>query len=65
METSRLFLLLDNRASLGKRQVEDFQISKSPRAGEDLAVTVTFTDGGSGIYLFRFSDSAGNMLFGS
>ena len=65
METSRLFLLLDNRVSLGKRQVEDFQISKSPRAGEDLAVTVTFTDGGSGIYLFRFSDSAGNMLFGS
>ena len=65
METSRLFILLDNRASLGGRRVEDFQISKSPRAGEDLAVTVTFADGGSGIYIFRFSDSAGNPLFGS
>lgn len=65
METSRLFLLLDNRTSLGGRRVEDFHVSKSPRAGEDLAVTVTFADGGSGIYIFRFSDSAGNPLFGS
>jgi len=65
METSRLFLLLDNRTFLGARQIEDFQISKSPRAGEDVAVTVTFADGGSGIYLFRFSDGAGQPLFGS
>jgi len=65
METSRLFLLLDKRSVLGDRKVEDFQMSKSPRSGEDLAVTVTFADGGSGVYLFRFGDSAGNPLFGS
>lgn len=65
METSRLFLLLDNCTSLGTRHIEDFQISKSPRAGEDVAVTVTFADDGSGIYLFRFSDGAGKPLFGS
>lgn len=65
METSRLFLLLDNRTSLGAQKIEDFQISQAPRAGEDMAVTVSFTDGGSGIYLFRFGDSAGNLLFGS
>lgn len=63
--TSRLFLLIDNRASLGNRKVEDFQISASPRAGEDTAVTVTFAGGGSGIYLFRFGDVAGHPLFGS
>ena len=65
METGRLFLLIDNRSVLGDRKVEAFQMSKSPRSGEDLAVTVTFADGRSGIYLFRFGDSAGNLLFGS
>lgn len=64
MATNRLFLLLDNRASLADRRVENFQISKSPRAGEDFAMTVTFADGGSGIYLFRFGDNEGNLLFG-
>jgi len=65
MKTARLFLLLDNRALLGGRRVEDFQISKAPRSGEDLAVTVTFADGGSGIYIFRFGDGQDNPLFGA
>lgn len=65
MATNRLFLLLDNRALLADRRVEDFQISKSPQAGEDFAMTVTFADGGSGIYLFRFGDNEGHLLFGS
>jgi len=65
MATSRLYLLLDNRASLGARRIEDFQISMSPRAGEEVAVTVAFADGGSGIYLFRFSDTEGKSLFGN
>jgi len=65
METSKLFLLLDNRTSLGAQKIEDFQISEAPRAGEDMAVTVTFARGGSGVYIFCFSDSAGNPLFGS
>lgn len=64
METSRLYVLLDNRALLGDRRVEDFQISESPRSGADFAVTVSFTDGGSCIYIFRFADSEGNLLFG-
>lgn len=65
MQTNRLYLLLDNAASLGDRRIEDFQIGASPRSGSDLAVTVTFADGGSGIYIFRFADSEGNLLFGS
>lgn len=65
MKTARLFLLLDNRTLLGGRRVEDFQISKAPRSGEDLAVTVTFADGGSGIYIFRFGDGQDNPLFGA
>lgn len=65
METSRLYLLLDNLAVLGDRRVEDFQISESPRSGADLAVTVSFAGGGSGIYIFRFGDGEGNLLFGS
>jgi len=64
METSRLYVLLDSRAAVGDRRIEDFQISESPRSGADLAVTVSFDDGGSGIYVFRFSDSEGNLLFG-
>lgn len=64
METNRLYVLLDNRALVGGRRVEDFQISASPRSGADFAVTVSFADGGSGIYIFRFADSEGNLLFG-
>lgn len=63
METSRLYLLLDNLAVMEDRRVEDFQISESPRSGVDLAVTVSFANGGSGIYIFRFSDGEGNLLF--
>lgn len=65
METSRLYLLLDNRTLLGGRRIDDFQISISPRAGEEMAVTVTFAEGGSGIYLFLFGDNEGKPLFGS
>jgi len=65
METHRLFLLLDNRTLLGGRRVEGFRISKAPRSGEDLAVTVTFADGASGIYIFRFGDREDNLLFGA
>lgn len=65
METGRLFLLLDNRTLLGGRRVEDFQMSKAPKSGEDLAVTVTFADGESGIYIFRFGDGEDNLLFGT
>ena len=64
METNRLYVLLDNRTLVGNRRVEDFQISESPRSGADLAATVSFTDGGSGIYIFRFGDREGNLLFG-
>ena len=64
MKINRLYLLLDNRASVGGRRVEDFQISASPRSGEDFAATVNFTDGSSGIFIFRFGDSEGNPLFG-
>lgn len=63
METNRLFLLIDNLASVGDRRIEDFQISGSPRAGADLAVTVSFADGASGIYIYRFGDSRGKLLF--
>ena len=64
LETNKLYLLLDNLAVLGNRHVEEFQISESPRSGADFAVTVNFADGGSGIYIFRFSDDEGNLLFG-
>jgi hypothetical protein len=63
-ETDKLYLLLDNLTVLGNRRVENFQIGEFPRSGADLAATVTFTDGGSGIYIFRFSDEEGNLLFG-
>jgi len=65
IETNRLYVLLDNRAVIGDRRVEDFQISECPRSAADLAVTVSFADGGSGIYIFRFSDIGGRLLFGS
>ncbi len=64
MEANRLCVLLDNRTVLGNSLVEDFQISESPRFGEDLAVTVSFAGGRSGIYVFRFGDNEGNLLFG-
>ena len=63
MEASRLYVLLDNRTVLGDRLVEDFQISESPRFGKDLAVTVSFAGGRSGIYIFSFGDNEGNLLF--
>lgn len=64
METNRLYVLLDNRSLVGDRHVEDFRISESPRSGADIAVTVSFTAGTSGIYIFRFADSEGKLLFG-
>jgi len=65
MEANQLYVLLDNRTVLGNRLVEDFQISESPRFSEDLAVTVSFAGGRSGIYIFSFSDNEGNLLFGA
>jgi hypothetical protein len=64
LETNRLYVLLDSRASVGDRRVADFQISESPRSDADFAVTVSFRDGVSGIYIFRFGDQKGSPLFG-
>lgn len=63
-QTNALFVLLDNRTPLDSRRIGDLHLSSSPLSGADLAMAVSFADGTSGVYIFQFSDSQGNLLFG-
>ena len=62
-QTNALFVLLDNRTPLDSRRIGDLRLSSSPLSGADLAMAVSFADGISGVYIFQFSDSRGNLLF--
>lgn len=63
MERGELFLLIDNKTELGGKKVSGFELSCTPKLGEDLVLAVEFTDESSGVYLFQFGDGRGQSVF--
>ena len=46
-----LYVLADNRAPLEGKQITEFEIGSSPMVGNRFAVTATFKDDSTGVYL--------------
>lgn len=63
MERNELFLLLDTNSDLGGKKVSGFEISASPKLGEDIVLATSFADGTSGIYELKFGDGWGRSVF--
>ena len=63
MERNELFLLIDTNSDLGGKKVAGFELSCSPKLGEDLVLAIQFTEGTSGVYLLKFGDGWGRAVF--
>ncbi|MBJ7390810.1 MAG: DUF3859 domain-containing protein, partial [Chthoniobacterales bacterium] len=63
VERNELFLLLDTHSELGGKKASGFEISSTPKLGEDLVLAIGFTDGSSGIYILKFGDGWGKAVF--
>jgi hypothetical protein len=63
MERNELFLLLDNRTELGGKVVRDVELSSRPKLGDNMVMSMEFTDGSSGVYLLKFGDGWGKGIF--